>query len=65
MLLPCKLLCVKRSSAYYEPKVRTVDDHTVEVMNRIDQIHTDNPTYGYRKITDVLRRDTLDRKSVV
>ena len=42
-----------------------MDDHTVEVMNRIDQIHTDNPTYGYRKITDVLRRDTLINKKAV
>lgn len=42
-----------------------MDDHTVEVMNRIDQIHTDNPTYGYREITDVLRRDTLINKKAV
>ena len=27
--------------------------------------HTDNPTYGYRKITDVLRRDMLINKKAV
>ena len=42
-----------------------VDDSTIRVMNQIDQIHTDNPTYGYRKITDVLRRNTLINKKAV
>ncbi len=41
------------------------NEATVELMNRIDRIHTDNPTYGYRKITDVLRKDfVINRKRV-
>ncbi len=45
------------------PKVP--DEATLELMNRIDKIHTDNPTYGYRKITDVLRKDfVINRKRV-
>ena len=41
------------------------DEATIELMNRIDRIHTDNPTFGYRKITDILRRDfVINRKRV-
>lgn len=34
-------------------------------MHKIDAIHTAHPTFGYRKITDILRRETLiNRKRV-
>lgn len=59
------MLSVNRTSVYYEPKIKTVADQTVQVMNRIDAIHTDHPTFGYRKITDVLRRETLINKKSV
>ncbi|NLD46883.1 MAG: IS3 family transposase, partial [Clostridiaceae bacterium] len=56
---------MNRSSAYYERKARTEDERNIRIMHLIDQIHTESPTYGYRKITDILRRDILiNRKAV-
>lgn len=61
----CDLLGINRSSAYYQPAQKEIDETTLEIMNKIDQIHTDNPTFGYRKMTDVLRRDyVINRKRV-
>ena len=34
-------------------------------MNQIDQIHTNHPTFGYRKITGILRRDTVVNKKTI
>ena len=48
-----KLLGISRASLYYQPKpVRTLD-----LMHRIDKIHTDWPEYGARKIVKQVRRD--------
>lgn len=55
----CELLSVNRSSKYRKPKVTVPDDDTIAVMNKIDAIHTAHPTFGYRKITDILCRDAL------
>lgn len=55
----CELLSVKRSSSYRKPKVTGPEEKTIEIMNRIDEIHTAYPTYGYRKITDILCREAL------
>ena len=56
---------MNRSSAYYERKARSEDERNIRIMHLIDQIHTESPTYGYRKITDILRRDILiNRKAV-
>lgn len=61
----CEILSVNRSSAYYKPVLKTVDDETIRIMNRIDEIHTKDPTYGYRKIADVLKKDCpINRKRV-
>jgi putative transposase len=49
------LLGVSRSSLYYVP--RLVNPTTLDVMNRIDKIHTDWPTYGQRTIAAQLTRD--------
>lgn len=50
-----RALGVSRSSVYYVP--RPVSPETLEVMNRIDRIHTDWPTYGQRTIAAQLTRD--------
>ena len=61
----CDLLSVNRSSTYRKPKVVLPDERTIEIMHKIDAIHTAFPTYGYRKITDVLRKEFLiNRKRV-
>lgn len=51
-----ELLSIARSSVYYQP--RTVGPVTLDLMNRIDRIHTDWPVYGARKIAAQLKRDT-------
>lgn len=61
----CKLLSVNRSSAYRQPVEVETDSRTIEVMNAIDAIHTDHPTFGYRKITDILRKEALINKKRV
>lgn len=50
----CELLSVNRSSTYRKPKVAVPDEETIEIMHKIDAIHTAYPTFGYRKITDIL-----------
>lgn len=51
-----KLLGISRGSLYYTPI--PVDPMTLDLMNRIDKIHTDWPVYGARKIAEQLKRDT-------
>lgn len=50
-----RLIGVSRSSVYYAP--RSISPETLDIMNRIDKIHTDWPTYGQRKIAAQLSRD--------
>src|SRR5690606_26276150 len=49
----CELLQVARSSFYYEPVSTSKED--LQVMALIDQIHTDLPFLGSRRIADELR----------
>jgi len=51
-----EVLGISRRSLYYDPK--PVDPQTLDLMHRIDKIHTDWPTYGARTIAAQLRRDT-------
>lgn len=50
----CRLLSVSRSRLYYRRAEET--DLNLEIMNRIDEIHTAHPFYGWRRITAVLNR---------
>lgn len=49
------LLSISRSSIYYEPV--PVDQKDIDLMNLIDEIYTDSPFYGSRKIKEMLRRE--------
>lgn len=49
------LLGISRGSLYYEPV--PVDPRTLDLMNRIDKIHTDWPVYGARKIAKQIIKD--------
>jgi putative transposase len=49
------LLGISRASLYYQPK--STDPETLDLMHRIDKIHTDWPVYGSRKIAAQLTRD--------
>ncbi|MFH1192191.1 MAG: IS3 family transposase [bacterium] len=46
-LRQAKLLDISRSSIYYEPVVNNYD---IKIMNAIDEIYTECPFYGYRRI---------------
>lgn len=51
----CDLLDVARSNIYYEPVGYSEED--LEIMHRIDEIHTDQPWLGYRKHYEILKRE--------
>ncbi len=53
----CELLKLHRSNLYYEPV--KVSEETLRVMHRIDEIFTECPFYGSRKIREGLRREGL------
>ncbi len=61
-------MSVNRSSIYRQPsKEKTVSDEDLFVMRRIDELHTAHPTWGYRMMTKVIRRDDklcINRKKV-
>ena len=50
----CELLGISRSSAYYEPVPISPTD--LDLMERIDKIHTVSPTYGARVIAQLLAK---------
>jgi putative transposase len=60
----CELLGLNRSSFYYEPTGATPED--LRLMRLIDELYTDCPFYGSRKITEVLTRggEEVNRKRV-
>lgn len=49
----CELIDLSRSSFYYEPKPR-FDAGALAIMNQIDQIYTEHPSYGHRSMRDEL-----------
>lgn len=52
----CELLGISRSSVYYQPVPVSAED--LDLMSRIDKIHTDHPYYGARRISAQLIRET-------
>ncbi|ATY85822.1 IS3 family transposase [Kyrpidia spormannii] len=59
-----KLLGLNRSSLYYKPVGPSEEE--VRLKHRIDQIYTEHPFYGSRRITAILRSEhwTVNRKAV-
>jgi putative transposase len=51
----CELLKISRSVVYYKAKV--MSPYNLSILNRIDEIYTDNPDYGYRYIHKQLLED--------
>ena len=60
----CELLGLARSTFYYEPTGATSED--LHLMRLIDELYTDCPFYGSRKITEALTRrgEEVNRKRV-
>ncbi len=61
-----ELLKINRTSVYRKPAEPTVSEQDLCIMRRIDEIHTAEPTWGYRKITHRLQREdiVINRKKV-
>ena len=51
----CELLEISRSVVYYKAKVMSL--YNLNILNRIDEIYTDNPDYVYRYIHGQLLED--------
>jgi len=62
------LLGINRTSVYRQPpREKTLSDEDLFVMRRIDALHTAHPTWGYRMLTKVIRRDDklcINRKKI-
>ena len=57
------LLSLNRTSLYYQPVLPSAEE--LYIKRRIDEIYTDHPFYGSRKITAELRKEmTINRKAV-
>jgi putative transposase len=59
-----ELLSLSRSSLYYQPVVPSAEE--VALKHRIDELYTEYPFYGSRRISVQLRREglTINRKAV-
>ena len=51
----CELVGLPRSNWYYEPAA--VSDETLRLMHLVDEIFTEYPFYGSRRIREALRRE--------
>ena len=51
----CELLDLHRSNIYYKPVM--VSEETLRTMNRIDEVFTECPFYGSRRIREALRHE--------
>ena len=61
----CELLELSRSSYYYNSR-KHFNQEDYKIMSRIDEVYTEHPYYGTRRISCVLRSEGLDvgRKKV-
>lgn len=55
----CELLGLNRSSYYYRPK-NSLDDSDYKALSRIDEIFTEHPYYGTRRMSHVLKSEGLN-----
>lgn len=62
-----ELLSINRTGVYRQPTQKSISAEELFIMRRIDELHTAHPTWGYRTITKILRRDNhlvINRKKV-
>ncbi len=59
-----ELLSISRSSLYYQPRPPSSEE--IKIKHRIDELYTDSPFYGSRRMTAQLQREGMDinRKAV-
>jgi putative transposase len=53
----CDLLKISKSSLYYEPIKPFSTSNEIKLLNAIDDIYEEFPSYGYRRMTKQLQRD--------
>lgn len=53
----CELLHVNKSSLYYKAKKPFSSERELNLLDAINSIYSDFPSYGYRRITQQLQRD--------
>ena len=53
----CEIVGLNRSNLYYEPGAAT--DETVRFMHRVDEIFTEYPFYGSRRIQETLGHEGM------
>jgi putative transposase len=60
----CELLEISRTAYYYEPCPET--EENLRLMRRLDELHLEDPVYGSRRLTVMLRREgnAVNRKRV-
>ena len=52
-----ELLAVSRSSVYYRPKPESAEE--LDLLKRLDELFTENPMYGSRRMQVMLRREGI------
>ena len=50
-----KLLGVSRSSVYYRPRPESQEE--LDLLKRLDELFTENPMYGSRRLQQMLKRE--------
>lgn len=50
-----KLLGVSRSSIYYRPRPESQEE--LDLLKRLDELFTENPMYGSRRLQQMLKRE--------
>ena len=62
----CQLLSISKSSLYYTPKKPFSTEKEIKLLNAINDIYSDFPFYGYRRITKQLQNEgyNIGRKLV-
>ena len=53
----CQLLQLNRTGLYYTPTPKFSTKADIEILNQIDEIYTESPCYGYRRIHQQLIKD--------
>ena len=52
-----KLLGISRSSVYYHPRPESKEE--LDLLKRLDELFTENPMYGSRRLQQMLRREGI------
>lgn len=62
----CRLLHINKSSLYYKAVVPFSSQEDIKLLNAIDAIYTESPSYSCRRITQQLKKDgfAVGRKHV-